>query len=81
MTASEQGLQAEIEQTRAKLGETVQQLAAKADVKSRARAKAADVTGRLKDRRRIPGQLVVPLGAALVALTVGYVAVRRWQKR
>jgi len=36
-------LQQEIERTRERLGETVEQLAAKADVKALARAKAADV--------------------------------------
>jgi cobalamin biosynthesis Mg chelatase CobN len=46
----EQELRHEIEQTREQLGETVEQLAAKTDVKSRARAKAAAVTGRVKDK-------------------------------
>jgi hypothetical protein len=41
-------LEAEIERTREQLGETVQELAYRADVKSRARAKAAEVSGRLK---------------------------------
>jgi hypothetical protein len=41
-------LRREIEQTRAELGDTVEQLAAKADVKGRARAKAAALTGRVK---------------------------------
>ncbi len=38
----------EIEQTREQLGETVEQLAAKADVKARARAAAAQVPGRVQ---------------------------------
>ena len=42
-------LQAEIEQTREHLGDTVDQLAAKADVKAQAQAKAADLTQRAKD--------------------------------
>ncbi|HEX4661207.1 MAG TPA: DUF3618 domain-containing protein [Streptosporangiaceae bacterium] len=46
--AAEQALRREIEQTREQLGETVQQLAAKTDVKGRARAKAAELTGRMK---------------------------------
>jgi cobalamin biosynthesis Mg chelatase CobN len=46
----EQELRHEIEQTREQLGETVEQLAAKTDVKSQARAKAAAVTGRVKDK-------------------------------
>jgi hypothetical protein len=41
-------LEAEIERTREQLGATVQELAARADVKTRARAKAAEVTGRVK---------------------------------
>jgi Protein of unknown function (DUF3618)/Putative Actinobacterial Holin-X, holin superfamily III len=45
----EEELRHEIEQTREQLGETVAQLVARADIKSRARAKAAEVTGRLRD--------------------------------
>lgn len=41
-------LEAEIERTREQLGATVQELAARADVKTRARAKVAEVTGRAK---------------------------------
>lgn len=41
-------LEAEIERTREQLGATVQELAARADVKTRARAKAAEFTGRVK---------------------------------
>jgi Protein of unknown function (DUF3618) len=44
----ERQLREEIEQTRERLGETVEQLAAKADVKGRARAKVAGLTGRVK---------------------------------
>jgi len=47
MTAEE--LQHEIEQTRQRLGETVDELAAKADVKARARAKAAEAKARARD--------------------------------
>jgi CHASE3 domain sensor protein len=45
-----QELKQEIERTREQLGETVEALAAKADVKAQARAKAGHVTGRLKSR-------------------------------
>jgi ABC-type transporter Mla subunit MlaD len=45
-----QQLEQEIERTREQLGETVEQLAAKADVKSRARAKAAEVSERVKSK-------------------------------
>ncbi len=43
-----QQLREEIELTREHLGATVEQLAAKLDVKSRARAEAAELTARLK---------------------------------
>ncbi len=46
--AGEAELRQEIEQTREQLGETVEQLAAKTDVKGRARAKAAELAGRAK---------------------------------
>jgi len=45
----EHELRQEIEQTREQLGETVEQLVAKADVTGRARAKAAGLAGRVKD--------------------------------
>ena len=44
-----QELEREIERTREQLGETVEQLAAKADVTSRARDAAARLTRRVKD--------------------------------
>jgi hypothetical protein len=46
--ASAAELQQEIERTREHLGQTVEELAAKADVKSRARAKTADVKSRAR---------------------------------
>lgn len=42
-------LRTEAEQTRQRLGETVDQLTAKTDVKARAQAKVADLTQRAKD--------------------------------
>ncbi len=52
MTASEQPddaqqLREEIERTREHLGETVEQLAAKVDVKGRAQARAAELAGQV----------------------------------
>jgi Protein of unknown function (DUF3618) len=44
----EQELREEIEQTREQLGETVEQLVAKTDLRGRARAKAARLTGPVK---------------------------------
>jgi chromosome segregation ATPase len=48
MTAPE--IQQEIERTREHLGETVEELAAKADVKARARVKAGEVKARARDK-------------------------------
>jgi ABC-type transporter Mla subunit MlaD len=45
-----QQLRQQIAQIRGQLGETVEQLAAKADVKSAARAKAAELSGRVKNK-------------------------------
>jgi Protein of unknown function (DUF3618) len=53
MTAEPPGtgeLRQDIERTRERLGETVEQLAAKADVKSQAKARAAELAGRVKTR-------------------------------
>jgi hypothetical protein len=58
-----QALRDEIEQTRERLGDSVEQLAAKADVKKQARAEAARLGERL---RAAVGALV----AALSALTI-----------
>jgi len=48
MTAPE--IQQEIERTREHLGETVEELAAKADVKARARVKAAELKAKAQDK-------------------------------
>jgi serine/threonine protein kinase HipA of HipAB toxin-antitoxin module len=48
-----QQLRAEIEQKRAELGDTVQQLAAKADVKARAKQAVGDAAG--KARQKLAG--------------------------
>jgi Protein of unknown function (DUF3618) len=53
MTSEEQaGLKQEIERTREQLGETVEALAAKADVQAQARAKASQLTGHLKSKAK-----------------------------
>jgi hypothetical protein len=57
-----EALRAEIRQTRAELGETVQALAAKADVKARVRQSVAQTTERARENR-------VPLVAAATAVT------------
>jgi Protein of unknown function (DUF3618) len=85
-------LQQEIERTRRQLGETVQELAARADVKSRARAKAAEMTGRVKSTAAQARQAVtkgassarerwMPLVAAAGVLAVGYLALRQRRRR
>jgi hypothetical protein len=75
-TAAE--LQAEIDQTRERLGQTVEELAAKADVKARARAKAADLTGQV--RRNQVVRRGWPLGVIVAsAILIGSAAV--WRRR
>jgi uncharacterized protein DUF3618 len=88
MTAEE--LQQEIDQTRQRLGETVDELAAKADVKARAkakaaetkeltRAKAAEVSGRVRRSPLVQRRWPAALAAGLVV--AGSVAIWRWKKR
>lgn len=57
-----EALRAEIRQTRAELGETVQALAAKADVKARVRQSVAHTTERARENR-------LQLAAAATAVT------------
>ena len=52
----QQELEKEIEQTRERLGETVEALAAKADVKARAQEKLGQLTARLKGKATEAGQ-------------------------
>jgi hypothetical protein len=76
MTAEE--LQQEIEQTRQQLGQTVDELAAKTDVKARARAKATEVSGRVRQSQLVQRRWPVALAAGV--LIAGSVAVWRWRK-
>ena len=76
MTAEE--LQQEIEQTRRQLGQTVDELTAKTDVKARARARATEVPGRVWRSQLV--QRRWPLALAAGVLIAGSVAVWRWQK-
>jgi hypothetical protein len=87
MTAEE--LYQEIEQTRQRLGETVDELAAKADVKARARAKAAEakvltrakaaeLSGRVRRSQLLQRRWPVALAAG--ALIAGSVAIWRWKQ-
>jgi hypothetical protein len=81
-------IQQEIERTRERLGETVEELAAKADVKARARDKVASVKAKAKTRaaelsgRATQSQVVQrrwPLAVAAGVLVAGSVAV--WRRR
>jgi len=87
MTAEE--IQQEIERTREHLGDTVDELAAKADVKARARVKAAEVKTLTRDRaaevsRQVRQSQVVqrrwPLAVAAGILLAGSVVIWRWKK-
>ena len=75
MTAEE--LRHEIEQTRQRLGETVDELAAKADLKARARAKAVEVSGRVRHSQLVQRRWPVALAAG--AVIAGSVAI--WRRR
>jgi hypothetical protein len=95
MTAPE--IQQEIERTQDHLGETVDELAARADVKARARARAAiikdkavEMSGQLRQSQLAQGQLAQgdaarrrwPLVAAAAgAVLIGSVLVRRRRRR
>jgi hypothetical protein len=78
MTDDPEALRAQIERTRSELGETVEALVAKADVRARAREKFAGMTARA-GRKASEARGVAPWGAAalLGALAVALVAWRR----
>lgn len=81
----------EIEQTRERLGATVEELAAKADVKARARGKAAEVKANAQARAaEVKAELITlpgrarrnprwPLAVAVGLVVVGAVVV--WRRR
>ena len=88
MTADE--VRQEIEQTRQNLGETVDELAAKADMKARAQAKAgeakaraqvriAEISGRMKRSQAV--QRRWPVAVAAGVLVAGVVAIWQWKKQ
>jgi hypothetical protein len=86
----EQELQREIERTRAQLGDTVEQLAAKADVRAQAKAKAAQLTGRLrsavgqagaKAAGGAPRQRAALIASGASVLLGGYLLRVWWRKR
>jgi Protein of unknown function (DUF3618) len=69
-----QELEQEIERTREHLGETIDELAGQADLKARATARVADVSGRVLQHRW-------PLVVAAGVLIAGSVIIRRRRKR
>lgn len=85
MTAHE--LEQEIERTREHLGDTIDELAAKADMKARARARAAevkaraaDVSGRVRQSKAVQSQVLQrrwPVAVAAGVLIAGAVIIRR----
>jgi hypothetical protein len=85
MTAQE--LEQEIERTREHLGDTIDELAGKADMKARARARAAevkaraaDVSGRVRQSKAVQSQVLQrrwPVAVAAGVLIVGAVIIRR----
>jgi Protein of unknown function (DUF3618) len=84
MTAME--IQREIERTRERLGETVDELACRADIKARARAKAAamkaratEASGRVRQSKAV--QRRWPAAVAAGALVAGSVVVLIWRRR
>ena len=89
MTAEE--LEQEIERARGHLGDTIDELAGKADMKARARARAAEVKARAQNRaagvsgrgrqsRVVPSQVLQrrwPVAVAAGVLIAGSVIIRR----
>jgi formate-dependent nitrite reductase cytochrome c552 subunit len=75
MTAPD--IQEEIQRTRERLGETVDELAARADMKARARDKAAELSGRVRQSRL--AQRRWPLAVAAGVLVAGSVVI--WRRR
>jgi succinyl-CoA synthetase beta subunit len=80
-------LQEEIEQTRERLGQTVEELVAKADVKARAQGKAAEVKVKAQDKaadvknravgmsRNVRQSQLVQLRWPLVAVVAGVILI------
>ena len=84
----QQELEKEIEQTRERLGETVEALAAKVDVKARAQEKLGQLTDQAKEQAARAGQQIrkrpVPAATAagvLGALVLLFALIRRWMRR
>ena len=88
---TDQDLEREIERTREHLGETIDELAGKADMKARARTRAAevkaraqdraaDVSGRIRQSKAVQSQVLQrrwPVAMAAGVLIAGSVLIRR----
>jgi hypothetical protein len=66
-------IRVDIEETRQDLGDTVEQLAAKTDVKAQAEAKADEIKQNVAEKR-VP---IAAVAVAVVAVIVGIVLIRR----
>jgi septal ring factor EnvC (AmiA/AmiB activator) len=84
----QQELEKEIERTREQLGETVEALAAKVDVKTRTQEKLSQLTARLKGKAPQAGQQIrkrpAPVAATasgILSLVLFFIFVRRWRRR
>jgi hypothetical protein len=75
---TEEQLRQEIEQERQQLGETVEALAAKADVKARAQAWAAGMADRVKSDPARQRQIAIATATA-AAVVFSYLAIRLWR--
>jgi hypothetical protein len=78
-------LRAQIERTRAELGETVAALAAKADLRARARDRVGGITARARRRAAaagdaVPARTAWPLAAVAALGAVAAVALVAWRR-
>ncbi|TNY35836.1 DUF3618 domain-containing protein [Thermomonospora catenispora] len=78
MTTSESRAAADIERTRAEIGETMEALAAKADVKARAQHKLSEVKSQFAGRS---GPRAGTAGAGLAAVATAAVVAWLWRRR
>ncbi|NJQ02861.1 DUF3618 domain-containing protein [Streptomyces zingiberis] len=79
MTSTPDELRAEVVQARERLGDTVAQLAARTDVKARAKARAEETKERVRSAP-VPPPVLVVAGAAAVFLVALMVRGRRAEK-
>ena len=76
-----QQIRAEIEQTREHLGATVDQLAARMDIKRRAQAQAVELAGWARTQvTRVSREQRIPLAAAAVG-TLAAISLTIWRRR